>query len=98
VVCITHYSLEYIGNLPYPEIEAILDAYALIKGNGKSSKRAHGQRASHEQIDPDMPLFAQQALSREKNKDEKRNRIRPEMFPLTVQQQMKELRKKAKRD
>jgi hypothetical protein len=32
LICITHYTFEYIGELPYPEILEILDAYVVLKG------------------------------------------------------------------
>ena len=95
LVCVTHYSLEYIGDLPYPEIEEILDAYAVMKG-GKSAKRRHSRPAPFAG-DPELPPQFQQAVDRDKKRDKSGNRVHVTTLPLTLQQRIKELRDKAKR-
>jgi hypothetical protein len=96
-VCITHYSLEYLGELPYPEIEAILDAYAVMKGGTGKGKRV-AVTPNNLPVESDRPVWEQQAVARETRKENKKNRVHPTALPLTVQQQLKELRNRAKRD
>lgn len=96
MVCVTHYSLEYIGQLPYPEIEEILDAYAVMK-TGKSAKRRAGQQRY--QARPDAPVWEQRAMEQEERKEKRSgNRVHVSTLPLTVQQRVAELRRRAKQD
>lgn len=70
IVCITHYSLEYIGDLEYPTILEIQDAYILIKGGKRRGRR----EPPRPEMTPEMQHAFDRAMAQE-NREAHRNKI-----------------------
>jgi hypothetical protein len=88
VACITHYSLEYIGGLPYPELDELIKAYVKLKGGGKISGRKRPMRPDMPELPDNVSPAESQAYSREllkENEAAKRGAVHVSMLPLEVQ-------------
>jgi hypothetical protein len=88
VVCITHYSFEQIGDLPYPELDEVIKAYVKLKGGGKTSGRKRSMRPDMPELPENASPAESQAYSREllkENETAKRGAVHVSMLPLEVQ-------------
>lgn len=97
MVCVTHYSLEYIGRLPYPIILEILDARAVMNG-GKT--RAQRQEAGLSPEERKQPEWMQRAMQQQMGNENRRAESKPRhitTLPLAAQRVAAQ-RKKALKD